>query len=170
MDKVILKLRVVAVDGISRVAVMTKGRTLIYNNIIQGKPVEVNLTIELSANEVLKGEELSWLSIIAWDAHGDLAITNPIWVSKSVVGAVKTETQTITQTIVQTQTKTLMQTITQTEVRTPTITTVTPTTIVSSTTVKETVTEVRWDLIVATTITFLAIGFILGYVIHKKIS
>ena len=152
MDKVILKLRVVAVDGISRVAVMTKGRTLIYNNIIQGKPVEVNLTIELSANEVLKGEELSWLSIIAWDAHGDLAITNPIWVSKSVVGAVKTETQTITQT----------------EVGISTITTVTPTTIVSSTTVKETVTEVRWDLIVATTITFLALGLILGYVIHER--
>ncbi len=143
---VTIKARVFAVDGISRIAVLGKGGKLLFSETYDDTPMEKTVEVTINAEELFGNKDIAWVSVLAWDADKDLAMTNPIWISKSVVKAVEyvTETQTVTST--QTTSVTVTETATQ----------------------EVAVETVKWDITAGVAILALLVGIAVGYVALKK--
>jgi hypothetical protein len=156
-ENITLNLELVAVDGLSKVIVYGMGER-IFETSFPDNPMEVTLTVEIPADQLFDTNTLAWVQVGVWDADGDLALTNPVWIDKQVEKPVVTETVTETETT----TQTLTETTTETETTTVTSTT----TETSVETVVETVT--RWDISAGIAILALIIGFGLAYVLFKK--
>ena len=178
-----LKLNLWAVDGLSRLIIVSMGKR-VYKKTFPDKPINIKLEVEIPIEKLFADNVVSWISVMVWDADGDLAITNPVWISKEVVRPTITKTTTVTVTQTRVETKTLtqtqIQTVTTTTTSTATIrTTITKTTTetatqiktITSTKVSITTTEVsitRWDITIAAAIIALIVGIAISYVLAKK--
>lgn len=176
-----LSLSIFAVDGVQRVVLVSEGET-IYDETFDDVPQQVDLTINVDvSSNVFDETTRSWVQVIVWDADGDLAIANPIWVDLLAFPATVTETQTVTQvntltqtvtdtitqtataTVTQTQVQTTTATVTQTQAQTQTITQTT--TVTQADTVTQTVTSTVTQTAMGTAAALAGIALVLGVVI-----
>ena len=144
-ENIIVNVELYAVEGLSRLEVWSQSR-VVYTVSLNG--TSQRLTLTLPAEKLVdRNRGFGWLILIVYDARGNRAITNPIWVDLSAV--LKTETltftimttTTITTTLTVETTTTVRETITTTELRTITQTTTITTTETTTRTLTEKITE-----------------------------
>ncbi|RLG87595.1 MAG: hypothetical protein DRO18_03030 [Thermoprotei archaeon] len=162
-----VSINIFAVDNVSRLVVVSKGKFLVDEKITEGA-LRYTYTFSAPANELLGNDTISWISVMVWDSDGDIAITNPIWVSKKVVKPVTTKTVTMSVT----HTVTTTETYTTTTVEKETVTTVSvETKVITSTVTTTSTTEVevvKWDVTAGIAILTLIIGVIISYVALRR--
>ncbi len=191
-----LKLDLWAVDGLSKIVIVSRGQK-VYEKTFTETPIHTQLEVELPVNKILPpNTSISWVSVMAWDTDGDIAITNPIWVSKEVVQPTITKTITSTKTVTETETVTTTETVTEKTTETVTETTTTTTTATHTvtttsittytltktttttsvvttsipTTVTSTITTTVTETNVALSIGLLIVGLIIGAIIGVVIT
>jgi len=112
-----------AVDGISRVMVIGTGGQRLLDKAFDNAPNKATLDISISPDTLLtKGKQTGWVIVMVWDSDGDLAITNPVWVTKAASISERTTTQTVTATTTETVTQTTTETVTEYSTTTETTT------------------------------------------------
>ncbi len=167
-EEVSVEVRLFAVDGVSRVIIYGTGGERLLDETYEDTPTELTMTFKVPIDEVITLKETGWIQVAVWDADGDLALSNPIWVTKAGVKAVVTETTTVTETVTQTLTETTTLTETETETLTETVTETETSTVTEVTTETTTLPpEVRWDVTAGLAVVTLIVGVGLGYLVLK---
>ena len=108
------------------------------------------------ASEATNGTENGFIVFIAYDAKGNRAIVNPIWIDTYGVPRELTHTTTIKETMPVTYTETITKTSTITSTYTETTTAV------------QTSEVVRYDITIALAIVTLIIGLTIGFLARRK--
>lgn len=149
-----------AVDGISRVVAIGTGGQRLLDKTFDDTPEKASIELSVSPQQLMsKYKQTGWVIFIVWDSDGDLAITNPVWVTKAVSVTEKTVTQTITATETQTVTQTTTETVTEYSTTTATETT---------TATAEQPTGYTGATVAAVAIVLLVVGLAIGYAVGKR--
>jgi hypothetical protein len=150
-----ISLKLFSVNGLDRLEVYGKyGRLL--KTISLNKSQSLELEVEVLASEATNGTENGFIVFIAYDAKGNRAIVNPIWIDTYGVPRELTHTTTIKETMPVTYTETITKTSTITSTYTETTTAV------------QTSEVVRYDITLALAIVTLIIGLTIGFLARRK--
>jgi hypothetical protein len=152
-----IALKLFSVNGLDRLEVYGKyGRLL--KTISLNKSQSLDLEVEVLASEATNGTESGFIVFIAYDAKGNRAIVNPIWID--IYGVPREVTHTTTSTV--TQTSTITFTYTEKVTQTTTFT------LRETTTTTQTSEVVRYDTTIALALVTLIIGFTVGFMSRRK--
>lgn len=192
-DTIRIRVKYFAINGLDRIEVYVKTgrllRSVPLNRTISGE-VEIQLLVSDVTNNTMNG----YVVLIAFDAGGNRAINNPIWVDLAGIPVTTTITMTTTATTTETLTRTTTIPVTHiythtytetttipipttyTQIRTQTETFTSPTTITERTTelvtqretITSTVETIKYDIAIIMAIIAFIIGIGLSLVIRRK--
>jgi hypothetical protein len=182
-ESITVRVELVAVEGLSRLEVWSLGR-VIYTTTLTG--MSQNLTLSLPTDRIVDPYRgFGWLIVVVYDARGNRAITNPIWVDTrtspvTVTLPPTTHTVTETRTVVYTETQTIKETTTQvktvieTKIATERVTETIIYTITYTTTHRETATTTTtfttpdYTLTAGAAVVAIVVGLAIGLILRRK--